>query len=1013
MVVSYEVYKAVERVFLYTPHRLVSTWAVVQCDSSSSFHTSGLSRLKTSKHDALGSSAKKSCTTTTSNNSTTGKSSRVVCVTVQRHTSGKPGYKASLQVLQASGKGRKESKNATVGGANDGRSRQGFRGMEYEVKKKYRLKYVSGLEVCNGGVCVIRFQGMGFPLKQQSVAFDCGTEEVRRELLGVVYSFCRGHEGVEPVLVGLTRGDLGEYGELLEDEEKENAVERDHGQASQSPEQEQDDVEDAYRSRNEPRRSATDDGVLHKSNTTAMKQQSMEYGVGGARRTMTAMPLRHGEDVHQAAITTSSINIHRADVLLDAVSDGASSLEDACRIIQCELQAMDDANIHELLESDETCLTRIGDGVFATLGYLDDVDETITMFDLKLRHMRDTLSTIDDSSRYLEHHSRNTGLLLESMTSLLVDCTLSPDVEHVLIHNDISMRHMDRIRAMCTKLHGKIAALQGMSKELQSMKVVKESLKEMTRIQSEFLKRAVVFVDSEIASVLRQEAVSSHIQVHMHEKVATVAPLLELVHMIDHSAAERSILQYIDATNGLLVKDVKQSLRAVQLSVGDDGGKGNRVGKQLMTRVDSMSALERVHSQSMQQKGALRHSVVDDVSQESQQLQQTEDDVFGKIQGTEVSTLFSNLVSSLVPQCSNEIVVLVDLLDRSGVTMNKESAARSLLQGIGPLLSKCVTSITSSVGLSCLDMTATIQTYMMKLRNTESLFSYVVSDMLMNVFKDCQAYWNSFIDDIDSTISKYDVRGGIMSNAKHGGSIHILPFVCNFERLANKMEALVAEWVAKDGSLTPSKQSPKASSPFQEDSDKACPNAHSDALIPGTTVRTMADALYQRVLPCIFSVIDGVATEYEKHQERIKLENYAFLRISLQALPIKSSPTLKQYCTAAAEGRNSAIKSYIQTILKQSGMENICLVTDGRHDDADATLLGNPADFEAALIGVKRRITKDLGDGSYLVHVVWERVDAKVMQYIDAVETAQIVDAGLCADGRLALTNVRCHTSSP
>jgi len=283
-----------------------------------------------------------------------------------------------------------------------------------------------------------------------------------------------------------------------------------------------------------------------------------------------------------------------------------------------------------------------------------------------------------------------------------------------------------------------------------------------------------------------------------------------------------------------------------------------------------------------------------------------------------------------------------------------------------------------------------------------------VSDMLMNVFKDCQAYWNSFVDDIDSAISKYDVRGGIMSNTKHGSSIHILPFVCNFERLANKMEAVVAEWVAKDGSLTPSKQSPKAASPFQEDSDKTS----SDALVPGTTVRTMADELYQRVLPRIFSVVDGVAKEYEKHQERIKLENYAFLRISLQALPVKSSPTLKQYCTAAAEGRNSAIKSYIQAILKQSGMEHVCLVTDGRNVDADGKLLVNPAEFEAALIGAQRRITKDLGDGSYLVHVVWERVDAKVMQYIDAVETAQMVDAGLCADGRLALANLRSHTST-
>jgi len=182
---------------------------------------------------------------------------------------------------------------------------------------------------------------------------------------------------------------------------------------------------------------------------------------------------------------------------------------------------------------------------------------------------------------------------------------------------------------------------------------------------------------------------------------------------------------------------------------------------------------------------------------------------------------------------------------------------------------------------------------------------------------------------------------------------------------------------------------------------------------PSQQIRHMADELYAKVLPSMFKAIESKASEHEKHKERIRLENYAFLRISLQALPVKQSRILKQYCTRAAEGRNTSLKAYIHSIMTENDLEALCDIPDSQKGKAIPsmdvavfqTLIDDRETFQSKLNAVQNRIKKDLGDSaSYLVNVVWERVDTRVLNALDSLET-------VCSDSS-SVTDIRSVLSS-
>lgn len=127
--------------------------------------------------------------------------------------------------------------------------------------------------------------------------------------------------------------------------------------------------------------------------------------------------------------------------------------------------------------------------------------------------------------------------------------------------------------------------------------------------------------------------------------------------LMDPQMAETRMLKYIDSTNTLLKKEVMEALSAMQQQQqSKDSRSSSKVGKELLVKVDSLVAMERVQSQSIQHKNkfhAPSKSFQD--SFEQRQAQGDDGEAMKQIQGQDVSTIFQTLLSSLIPRIKNEI----------------------------------------------------------------------------------------------------------------------------------------------------------------------------------------------------------------------------------------------------------------------------------------------------------------------------------------------------------------------
>ena len=394
---------------------------------------------------------------------------RVLCVTIQRRVGGR-GFKATLHICKGS---------------------PGI----YEVRKSLRLRVIAKLEafrppVASQPLFEIAVVQRAFTGGDARYAFEASSDAARGEIIGLLYSFCRSHEKMAPEVKGVSRGEMGAYRDVLDDEDAENAEEMGLGAEKNA---------NAHSDDGRQLGDGDDDGI---DGTPPRNKQGEGDGEGSSIRTTTTpatppppfstpsstssptpltstssltkqqlmkkkksssvpfMPRISSEDLDASTSPTplvsnrrqqqqrsSTLNLSVAETdldaawsarqdaqlsgLLDAVAGGATSLGDARERLETELNALIGANVHELLES-AAAADVIESEIGTTLGFVDDLEETLQMFDAKLRHMRDDMSVIEAWTGRLESRSKSNVRLLNTLEGVAAVLMLSPETEGVL-----------------------------------------------------------------------------------------------------------------------------------------------------------------------------------------------------------------------------------------------------------------------------------------------------------------------------------------------------------------------------------------------------------------------------------------------------------------------------------------------------------------------------------------------------------------------------------------------------
>ncbi|MED6182736.1 Exocyst complex component S3A, variant 2 [Stylosanthes scabra] len=96
-----------------------------------------------------------------------------------------------------------------------------------------------------------------------------------------------------------------------------------------------------------------------------------------------------------------------------------------------ELQALEAANVHAILDT-EPLIDEVLKGVEAAMNCVEDMDEWLAMFNVKLRHMREDIESIETRNNKLELQSINNKRLIEELDGLLQLLKIPPEHEAFL-----------------------------------------------------------------------------------------------------------------------------------------------------------------------------------------------------------------------------------------------------------------------------------------------------------------------------------------------------------------------------------------------------------------------------------------------------------------------------------------------------------------------------------------------------------------------------------------------------
>lgn len=425
---------------------------------------------------------------------------------------------------------------------------------------------------------------------------------------------------------------------------------------------------------------------------------------------------------------------------------------------------------------------------------------------------------------------------------------------------------------------------------------------------------------------------------------------------------------------------------------------------------------------------------------------------------------FESLVSTFFPVLTTEVEKCLELVclcqeekQRDPSTARNE-AISTLLSGIAEAILSFLDTLRAPKVLPCLAMIATTLHWQAKLAGVSA--SAAVCDILKQCERKLRSIWDAYVADSVTAIQHYDGKSGM------GGysSVHVLPFVINLEAVASRIEKIVTDWIQRDLSSSNSRsrspsphkeptlsqknkgnkdsnaqlasvENPVAApaalkpSPFEAMDQNstsvagiAAPSNQSSsssqhislsrggsmvAITPAAAVRALADSLYNQVLDAMLASVESHAAHDVKHAPRIKLENYSFLRLSLQGLPLSQAPVLQKKCSEAATLRNTALAACVEQqleILKLDKLVHLAgqLAEFGASgispSEAGARLQWTSADarqaVSAAASGLDKRFStarqklhKHLGASSpYLIDVVWERTGVRCGQAWEDLE---------------------------
>eukprot|EP00262_Sarcandra_glabra_P007570 TRINITY_DN20462_c0_g1_i1.p1 TRINITY_DN20462_c0_g1~~TRINITY_DN20462_c0_g1_i1.p1 ORF type:complete len:797 (+),score=191.86 TRINITY_DN20462_c0_g1_i1:352-2391(+) len=191
------------------------------------------------------------------------------------------------------------------------------------------------------------------------------------------------------------------------------------------------------------------------------------------------------------------------EALLGTYVMGIGEAEAFSERLKRELHALEAANVHAILES-EPLIEKVLQGLESATVCVDDMDEWLGIFNVKLRHMREDIESIESRNNKLEMQSVNNQALIGELDKLLERLRVPSEFASSLTGGSFDeVRMLQNVEA-CEWLTGALRGLDAPNLDpcYANMRAVKEKRAELEKLKTMFVRRASEFLRAYFASLV-------------------------------------------------------------------------------------------------------------------------------------------------------------------------------------------------------------------------------------------------------------------------------------------------------------------------------------------------------------------------------------------------------------------------------------------------------------------------------------------------------------------------------
>lgn len=257
------------------------------------------------------------------------------------------------------------------------------------------------------------------------------------------------------------------------------------------------------------------------------------------------------------------------DALLGMYVLGIDEADAFSERLKRELHALDDANIHAILEN-APLVDEVTEQLDVSLGHIEDLEEWLGAINVKLRYMRDDIASIEARNNTLETQAHNSTSLLKELNLISERFRVPAEYAATLSAGTFEEAKVTETVEACKWLTSALHDLEPpfLEASYTSMRAVREKRGELETLKDVFLGRATSFLRNYFTSVVEsmlsdKAAFSQKGQLRMPDhadlrfKCRTFARLIQHMKALDKNSLQPLRKSFCLSLNLLLRREAR------------------------------------------------------------------------------------------------------------------------------------------------------------------------------------------------------------------------------------------------------------------------------------------------------------------------------------------------------------------------------------------------------------------------------------------------------------------------